>query len=275
MSELQRYARKTVLVFGAGSDGEGWSNGKAAAVQYAREGAKVLAVDLRDDAATETQEIIRSEGFEATSFAANAADNASVQEAVAACLDTYGAIDVLHNNVGIGEMGGPVETTLESWKRVLDVNMKSVFLTTKHVLPIMEAKRAGAIVNISSIAGIRWSGVSYVGYYASKAGVNQMTRVIAGQYARHGIRCNAIMPGLIDTPQTYKHLAKHYGDGDFERMREARRQQIPMKILGSAWDIAKTAAFLNSDEAKYITGEVVTVDGGMSCSMVAPPPQAA
>lgn len=275
MTDLQRYQGRTVLVFGAGSDGEGWSNGKAAAVHYAREGANVFAVDLRAEAATETREIIAGEGNAATAYAANAAENASVQAAVAACLKTYGRIDALHNNVGIGEMGGPVETSLESWKRVLDVNMKSVFLTTKHVLPVMVEQGRGAIVNISSIAAIRWSGVSYVGYYASKGGVNQMGRVIAGQYAARGIRCNTVMPGLIDTPQTYKHLAGHYGDGDFERMAESRRQQIPMKKLGSAWDIAKAAAFLNSDEAKYITGEVLTVDGGMSCSMVAPPPVAA
>ncbi|MBO6638206.1 MAG: SDR family oxidoreductase [Roseitalea sp.] len=275
MTEQRRYEGRTALVFGAGSDGEGWSNGKAAAVQYAREGANVLAVDMRRSAAEETREIIAGEGGTCIAVVANAIDGSEVQSAVQGCLDGFGAIDVLHNNVGIGEMGGPVETSLESWNRVLDVNMKSVLLTTKYVLPVMERQGKGAIVNISSIAAIRWSGVSYVGYYASKAGVNQMSRVIAGQYAAKGIRCNAIMPGLIDTPQTYKNLADQYGDGGGASMAEARRQQVPMKKLGSAWDIAKAAAFLNSDEAKFITGTVLTVDGGMSCSMVAPPPKAA
>lgn len=272
MSELKRFEGKTVIVFGAGSDGEGWSNGKASAVQYAREGANVFAVDIRVDAAEETRDIILSEGGTAVAHNANAVDNHSIKDAVDRCTSEFGSVDVLHNNVGIGEFGGPVETSLESWQRVMDTNMKSVFLTCKHAIPAMQAQGSGAIVNISSIAAIRWSGASYVGYYASKGGVNQMSRVIAMQHAKDGIRCNAIMPGLIDTPQTYKHLANHYGQGDFTKMAEARRQQVPMKRLGSAWDIAKAAAFLNSDEAKYITGTVLTVDGGMSCSMVAPPP---
>lgn len=272
MTDQRRYEGKTVLVFGAGSNGKGWSNGKAAAVQYAREGARVFAVDMHEAAAAETQSIIEGEGNICEVYAANAARDIDVKKAVADCLKVFGTIDALHNNVGIYEMGGVVETSLESWNRVIDVNMKSVFLACKHVIPVMQKQGKGAIVNISSVAGVRWSGASYIGYSASKSGVNQMSRVIALQHGREGIRCNCIMPGLIDTPQTYKNLTGHYGGGDAQKMVEVRRRQVPMQRNGSAWDIARTAAFLNSEEARYITGVVLPVDGGMSCTAVSPTP---
>lgn len=266
----QRMSNKVALVVGAGSDGPGWGNGKAAAVLYAREGAKVFAVDQHAQAVDETRSIIASEGGDATSHVADAVDATSVAAMVTRCIERYGRIDVLHNNVGIGLIGGPVEASEESWDRVMAANVKSAFLTCKHVLPHMVRQRAGAIVNISSIAAIRWGGVSYISYNASKAALNQFTQTVALEYAPRGIRCNAIMPGLFDTPQVYKSLAGQYGPSDVDSMREARRRQVPLGLPGDAWDIAYAALFLASDAAKYVTGTVLTVDGGVSCSMVLP-----
>src|SRR5450830_2106758 len=160
---------KVVIVSGAGSVGEGWGNGKAAAVLYAREGARVLAVDRNQEAAQVTADLIRSEGGVCEVVAADVSKTADIEAMVQAALDHFGRIDVLHNNVGIAETGGPVEASEESWNRVIAINQTSVFMTCKHVLPVMEKQKKGAIVNISSLAAIRWVGFPYVAYSASKA----------------------------------------------------------------------------------------------------------
>jgi len=188
-----RLKEKVALVSGAGSCGPGWGNGKATAVLFAREGAKVLAADLNLDAAVETKRIIESEGGICEVVAGNVSRADDVATIVDACITAFGRIDVLHNNVGIVEVGGPVETSEESWDRVNDVNLKSMFLTCKQVLPHMERQGKGAIVNIASVSGIRWLGVPYISYAATKAAVIQFTRVIALQYARSGIRANSIL----------------------------------------------------------------------------------
>ena len=267
---VQRMKDKVVLVVGAGSDGQGWGNGKAAAVLYAREGAKVFAVDRRLRAVEETRAIIAGEGLPVTAHVGDAADGASVAAMVQRCIQVYGRIDVLHNNVGTAILGGPVEASEEGWDEVLDVNLKSAFLACKHVLPHMVRQRYGSIVNISSIAAVRWSGVSYLSYSASKAALNQLTQMVALEYAQHGIRCNAIMPGLIDTPQVYGKLVGRYGADDVASLREARRRQVPLGVAGQAWDIAHAALYLASDAAKYVTAAVLPVDGGMTASMVLP-----
>ena len=181
-----------------------------------------------------------------------------------AALEVYGRIDVLHNNVGIVEVGGPVETSEESWDRVLAVNLRSMFLTCKHTLPAMERQRKGVIVNIGSIAGIRWMGVPYISYSASKGAVVPFTRAIALQYADKGIRANAILPGLMNTPMITEPLKGAYARGDVERMFGIRARQCPMGHMGDAWDVAYAALFLASDEAKYITGTELIVDGGIT-----------
>jgi NAD(P)-dependent dehydrogenase (short-subunit alcohol dehydrogenase family) len=263
-----RLANKVALVLGAGSAGPGWGNGKAAAVAFARAGAKVVAFDLRAEAAEETRDIIRSEGGEAVAVAADVTRREGIGRAVDAAVSGFGQIDILHNNVGIAAPGGPVEESEETWRRVIDANMTSVFLACKQVLPLMAARRSGAIVNVSSVASIRWTGYPYFSYYATKAAVNQMTVAIALQYARDGIRCNAILPGLMDTPMIRQQIVGFYASE--EEMLAKRNAQTPMGRMGTGWDVAHAAVFLASDEAAYITGVCLPVDGGQSCSFAAP-----
>jgi NAD(P)-dependent dehydrogenase (short-subunit alcohol dehydrogenase family) len=184
---------------------------------------------------------------------------------VQSCVETHGRVDVLHNNVGILEVGGPVEASEESWDRVLKVNLKSMFLTCKMTLPHMERQGRGAIVNISSITAIRYLGVPYISYSASKAAVVQLTQSIAMQYAAHHIRANVILPGLMNTPMIVKPLKDAYTGGDVQKMIDIRDEQCPMGTMGDAWDVAHAALFLASDEAKYITGAELVVDGGLTC----------
>jgi NAD(P)-dependent dehydrogenase (short-subunit alcohol dehydrogenase family) len=261
-----RLAGKTALVVGAGSIGPGWGNGKAAAVLFAREGARVLCADLNEAAARETAEIIRSEGGEAEALQADASKADDVVRMVAACLDSFGRIDVLDNNVGIAEVGGVVELSEDVWDKVLAVNLKSCFLTMKHVIPVLERQGGGSIINISSIASIRYTGVPYATYYATKAAMNHLTRTTAAQYAAQKIRVNAVLPGLMKTPmvEASASLAQSYGGGDVEAMWRARDAQVPMGHMGDAWDVAHAALFLASDESRYVTGIELVVDGGIT-----------
>ncbi len=262
-----RLQDKVAVVMGAGSVGPGWGNGKAAAVLFAREGAKVVAVDRELAAAEETVAIIAGEGGTAVALRADVAKAADVAALVEQVVALYRRIDVLHNNVGILEVGGPVEASEESWDRVMAVNLKSQFLTCKAVLPVMLRQGAGAIVNIASIAGTRWLGVPYISYSTSKAGVIQFTKMVALEYAAKGIRANAILPGLMNTPMIREPLKQVYAEGDVERMIEIRDAQCPMGRMGDAWDVAYAALFLASDEAKYITGTELVVDGGITAKI--------
>ncbi|MDC0987067.1 SDR family NAD(P)-dependent oxidoreductase [Alphaproteobacteria bacterium] len=261
---VARLKDKIALVSGAGSVGPGWGNGKATAVLYAREGAKVFCADINLAAAEETRDIIRSEGFDAESIQCDVSKSDLVLAMTNACKDAYGRIDILHNNVGILKIGGPVDLSEEDWDRVNNVNLKSMFLTCKHVLPIMEAQGKGAIVNISSIAGIRWLGVPYLAYNTTKAAVSHFTRMVAVEYAGRGIRANAILPGLLETPMVEKSLAEFYADGDIEEMFRKRGELTPIGHGGDAWDVAYAAVYLASDEAKYVTGAELVVDGGLT-----------
>ncbi len=261
----ERLKDKVAIVTGAGSVGPGWGNGKATAVLFAREGAKVFAVDINLAAAEETKGIIAGEGGECTIHKADVSKPDEVKAMVDQCIEIYGRIDILHNNVGIVVVGGPVETSEETWDRVNAVNLKSMFLTCKYVLPQMERQGGGAIVNISSIAAIRYTGIPYITYYATKAGILQLTRGIALQYAEKNIRANVILPGLMNTPMIREPLKDAYAGGDIEKMLEIRNQQCPTKRMGDAWDVAYAALFLASDEAKYITGAQLVVDGGITC----------
>jgi NAD(P)-dependent dehydrogenase (short-subunit alcohol dehydrogenase family) len=262
-----RLEGKIAIVAGAGSTpGETLGNGRAAALLFAREGARVMLVDRDGASAEETRRLVEAEGASAAwTFEADVSRDDDCRRLAEACLAREGRIDVLHNNVGVGTLGGPVETSEADWDRVVDTNLKSVFLTCKHVLPAMERQGAGAIVNVSSIGAVRHSDAyPLAAYAASKGGVNSLTRAIAMQYAAKGVRANAIMPGLIETPMAVDEPARRLG---VERARFARirAEAVPMRRMGEAWDVAYAALFLASDEAKYVTGVVLAVDGGLGC----------
>lgn len=259
-----RLKGKSALVFGAGSSGPGWGNGKATAVSFAREGARVACVDLRPEAAEETATIIRSEGREAIAITADVTSLASVEASAKAAAGAFGGIDILHNNVGVTHMGGPVELGEAEFQAALDLNVGSVYRTAKAVLPYIIEAGGGVIVNISSLAAIRYVGYPYFAYYAAKAAVNQATIALAMQYARRNIRANCIMPGLIDTPMIYRQISGQYGSE--EEMVAARNAMVPLGRMGTAWDVAAAAVFLASDEARFITGVCLPVDGGQSCT---------
>jgi len=211
-----RLQDKVAIVTGAGCVGPGWGNGRAAAVLFAREGAKVFAVDRNLDAMAETVARIREFGGEVKTHPCDATDSADVAAMVNACRDAFGRVDVLMNNVGGSSPGGPVEMTEDAFDAQVDLNLKSVFLGCKHVLPVMESQRAGAIVNMASTSGIRWTGSAQVAYAATKAGVIQFSRVVAVQYAGKGIRVNTVIPGQMHTPMVEARIAKQRTGGDVE-----------------------------------------------------------
>src|SRR6202049_4721309 len=260
---MERLKGKTAMVVGAGSIGPGWGNGKATAVTFAREGAQVFCVDRNAAAAEETVKIIASEGGKAAAFTADVSRAGDVEAMVAACPKAYGRIDVLDNNGGIAEMGSVVEVSEADWDRVFAVNLKSAFLTMKHVIPVMEAQGGGSIINIASVAAIRFTGLPYSSYYASKAALSHLTRTTAVEYAKKRIRVNAILPGLMKTPMVEKAFgfARAYGAADVEEMWRVRDAQVPMGFGGEAWDVAWAAVYLASEESRYVTGIELVVDG--------------
>lgn len=265
---MSRLQDRIAIVFGAGSSGPGWGNGKAAAVAYARAGAKVACIDLVAAAAEETAGIIADEGGTAIAIAADTTDLAAVGAAVAATVGAYGRVDILHNNVGVVLHGGPVELDEAAFRRNIDLNLGSVFRTAKAVLPHFLAQNGGCIVNISSLSAIRWTGYPYFAYYVAKAAVNQATVALAMQYAPHNIRANCVMPGMIDTPLIYQQISSQYASTT--EMVAARNRAVPLGRMGTAWDVAHACVFLCSDEAQFITGVCLPVDGGQSCTMPVP-----
>ena len=260
----QRFAGKTVIVTGAGSVGTGWGNGRAAAVAFAREGATVYGVDRNLDAMIETAERVAEVGGRFEPGTVDVTSHDSIAAMIATAHARFGRIDVLVNNVGGSAAGGPVEMAEEVWDAQVDYNLKSVFLTCKHVLPIMEAQGAGAIVNVASTSGIRWTGAAQVAYAASKAGVIQFSRVVAVQYASRGIRVNTVVPGQMHTPMVEVRLAGQRAGGDAAALLAQRVARIPLGFAGDGRDTANAVVFLASEDARFITGTELIVDGGMS-----------
>ena len=258
-----RLAGKVALVTGAGSVGPGWGNGRAAAVLFAREGARLVVVDRDRAAAEETARLIGEEQGQAIVLEADVTDLKSVTGMAEAALAKYGRIDVLLNNVGGSITGGPVEMSVDDFRGQLDINLTSVFVTTKVVLPVMAKQGSGAVVNVGSIGGLRHLGHDHVGYSASKAGLVQFTRQIAVRHARDGIRCNTVIPGMIDTPLLEHRVARQKGRADLATLRAEAASRVPLGRRGDAWDVAHAALFLASDDAKYITGTEILVDGGL------------
>ncbi len=260
-----RLAGKSAIVMGAGqTPGETIGNGRAISVLFAREGAEVICVDRDGDRAAETAEMIEAEGGKAWSYAADWTKAITGPALVEAAKDRWGRLDILVNNIGIGGGGdGPAHRLEEAaFDRIMTVNVKGMWLTTKAVLALMREQGAGAIVNISSLAGI--AGGNQVAYEMSKAAVNRLTTSVAQANAAKGVRCNAIAMGLMDTPMAVAGIAAATGE-DPAAVRAARGARVPLGgRMGDAWDTANAALFLASDEARFITGVVLPVDGGMS-----------
>ena len=259
----ERLKGKVAIVTGAGSVLAGIGNGKATAVVFAREGAKVMAVDYNLEAAEETRRLIDEEGGDCLTFKADVSRAGDCQSMVETCLQKFGRIDILHNNVGIVQWGGVVETDEETWDKVMTVNVKSIFLTGKYAIPHMEKQGSGAIVNIASVAAIR-TPLPNCAYSASKAAVIALTRDMAMQYASKGIRVNAILPGLMKTPQAEYYNKDAWAGGDTAELWQRRDAMSPTGKQGEGWDTAYAALYLASDEAKYVTGTTLVVDGGFS-----------
>ncbi len=259
-----RLEGKVALVVGAGSVAEGWSNGKATSVLFAREGAKLFAADINPAAAEDTVATIKDEGGEAVAHVADATDSYQVQAMVAACRDAFGRIDILHNNVGGSIPGGAVEIAEADWDANIAFNLTSVYLACKYTLPIMEQQGGGAIVNVSSVAGMRFLDRPLASYQASKAGMVQFSKALGVEYAPKGIRCNCVVPGLMDTPLVRHRLVDKDDPAKAEAVIARRHALSPMGHMGDAWDVAYAALYLASDEARYVTATEIVVDGGLT-----------
>ena len=260
-----RLQGKTAIVFGAGSRGAGWGNGKAAAVLFAREGAKIFAVDINPEALEETQKIIQEEGGTVACAVADVTDSESINIAVHECVKCFGGINILHNNVGAPAPGDTVAMSVDTWHKNMAINIDSAFITCKHVLPVMADGGGGAVVNIASIAGIKNLERSLVGYQAGKAAMIQLSRSVAAQWAPKGIRSNCILPGLMATPLVLDRINATYNTSKARQAAlDERHRMIPMGYMGDAWDTAWAAVYLASEEAKYVTATELIVDGGIT-----------
>ncbi len=259
-----RLANKKVLLLGAGSVGDGIGNGRAMAALFAREGADVFGVDLRLAAAEETARLVRAEGREMIVCAGDVTDAAELARIIDEAEEKLGRIDILVNNVGGSIPGGPEEITPEQWDAQFRFNVDYVHQSTRILAPRMAARGGGAIVNISSIAGVRHLGHDLAAYAASKAALQQYAKVASVRYAPQNVRINTVIPGLMFTPLVTERLARQQAGGDAEALIARRHAKPPMGRMGDAWDVAYAALYLASDEAKYVTGAEIVVDGGLS-----------
>jgi NAD(P)-dependent dehydrogenase (short-subunit alcohol dehydrogenase family) len=262
-----RLEGKVAVVMGAGqTPGPTIGNGRAAALLFAREGARVLAVDRDVESAEETVRLIGAEGGDAAACEADVTDEGSIESAIGDCVARWERLDVLHNNVGISVAGGDAavtDITTEAFDRVMAVNLRGTVMACKHALPVMRRQGSGAIVNISSIAAVE--NYPWVAYKASKSAMVAFTKQLAIQNAEYGVRANVILPGLMDTPMAVDTRARAF-DRPREEIAAERDARVPLRNkMGSAWDVAHAALFLASDEAGFITGAALPVDGGASC----------
>jgi NAD(P)-dependent dehydrogenase (short-subunit alcohol dehydrogenase family) len=259
----RRLEGKKAIIVGAGqTPGSTIGNGRAMAILFAQEGAEVLCVDKRLASAEETAGMIEANGGVAYAFEADVTRAEDCRNIVVEAVRRWGRIDILVNNVGTGRGDAPPHVIEEeAWDRIMDLNLKSFMMMTRHVLPVMRGERSGAILNISSLASI--AGHDMLAYEVSKAGVNRMTAAVAQGNAKYGIRCNVILPGLMDTPMAIAGRSEATGKSQ-EELRAMRNARVPLGQMGTGWDTAFAALFLCSDEAKFITGVALPVDGGMS-----------
>jgi NAD(P)-dependent dehydrogenase (short-subunit alcohol dehydrogenase family) len=267
---VRRFEGKTVIVAGAGAiEAQGWGNGRATAVAFAREGASVVAIDYREDRALETKAIIDKEGGQCLAVAANVTKPEQVVAAVEQALETYGRIDVLHHNVGFGGGGQILTTTPEAWDREMAGNAKSVFLCMQAVLPSMIERGAGVITTTSSTLAVRFIESPSLTYTAAKAAVEAMTRSVAVSHGHMGIRANCIRIGFMDTPLNRAGWRPQFdSDEAYDAAIAASAKAVPLGRMGSGWDTASTALFLASDAAAYLNGVVIPVDGGVELAPI-------
>lgn len=261
---MSKFKSKIAIVTGAGCVAAGWGNGRAMAVRLAEEGAKVLAVDRDQARLDETLSLAGEAAASITTCICDVTDSSSVKAMVQTCLQAWGVPDILINNVGGSAAGGPIQLSEQDWDSQIDINLKSVFLTCKHVLPHMVERGSGAIVNVASTSGLRWTGSAQVAYAASKAGVIHLSRVVAVQHAPDGIRVNTVVPGQLHTPMVQARLARQRTGGDVETLLASRVRRIPLGFMGDGRDTASAALYLASDEARFVTGTELVVDGGMT-----------
>ncbi|MDF8364569.1 SDR family NAD(P)-dependent oxidoreductase, partial [Achromobacter anxifer] len=232
-------------------------------VTLARQGAAIVALDADLAAAEDAAHEVEQAGGSALPVQADVADPAAMQAALDAALRRYGRIDVLQANAGIGKVGGPEDITLQEWDRIQQVNVTSLLIATRLLAPLMRDQGGGAIVTVSSVAGIRYTGYPHLAYSVSKAAVIHFARMAAQQYAADRIRVNTVIPGLIDTPRVARNVARMF-DADARAASAARDRQVPIGRMGTPWEVANAVAFLASDEASYITGTELVVDGGLT-----------
>ena len=259
-----RLKGKVALITGAGSVGPGWGNGRAMTIRFAQEGAQVFATDIDETRLDETLSYAGDEKANIQKGFVDVMQSSSIEKMVQECLQRFGRIDILVNNVGGSAKGGPVEMTEEVWDTQVDYNLKSVFLTCKYVLPGMIQQGSGAIIHMASTSGMRWTGSAQIAYAATKAGIIQFSKVLAVQYAKQNIRVNTIVPGQLHTPMVETRLAKQRTGGDIATILEQRQARIPLPFMGDGMDTANAAVFLASEEARFITGTEIVIDGGMS-----------
>lgn len=265
----ERLKGRVALILGAGTSAPGISIGKASSIAMACAGASVAALDFNVDTAQEVTQEICAFGGKAIAYQADVADFVAMQTAIERVMQDFGRIDILQINAGIGRVGGPAETSLEDWDRIQKVNVESILIAAKLVAPIMVKQGSGSIIGVSSVAGMRYLGYPHLAYSVTKAAVIHFIKMLAQQYASDGIRANTIVPGLIDTPRIQKNVAKVFdANADMDKTRRARDQQVPMGRMGTPWEIASVATFLASDDASYITGTEIVVDGGLTGKFV-------
>jgi NAD(P)-dependent dehydrogenase (short-subunit alcohol dehydrogenase family) len=260
---MGRLEGKTAVIVGGGqTPGATTGNGRAVALLFAREGARILVVDRDLDSAGQTAELVRQEGGTATAHRADITVESDCAAILDAALQSMGYIDILHNNVGIVPAGRTEDLPAGSWRHGFEVNLTGMWMTCKYVLPHMRERGRGAIVNISSMAGLLAGGEA-IAYTTSKAAVHSMTRSLALEYAPHGVRVNCVAPGMMDTPMGVDTVARA-GGVDRAEVAARRAAMVPMGHQGTSWDVANAALFLASDEAAFITGAILAVDGGFT-----------
>ena len=256
---------KTAIVTGCGSEGEGWGNGRAIATLLARQGAKVIGTDLNYKAAKNTQDFILKENNKCEIHEVNMSNKKNVDSFFKNVTKQHEKINILVNNVGRSEPGDPEVLDYDVWREQFSTNLDTAFFAIKQIIPTMKKIGGGSIVNISSVAGMRYVGKPQVGYSASKAALMQMTKTTAIIHAENKIRLNCVVPGLMHTPLVER-LANKYADGKYDEFVKTRNNQVPMKKMGSSFDVANAVLFLASDESKYITGTEIVVDGGLTAT---------